>query len=293
MPYLPPNRPLTVGLVQSAGSDDLAQSYATAEAGVRDCAARGAKIICLQELFASLYFCFEENFKFFDLAEPADGPTVTRFANLAKQLGVVLVIPFFERRAAGVYHNSVAVADADGTVLGIYRKMHIPDDPGYYEKFYFTPGDLGFKCFDTQHGKISVLICWDQWYPEAARLSAMLGAEVLFYPTAIGAKPGDDAARDRYRHGWQTVMQGHAVANGIFVAAVNRTGIENGMAFWGSSFIAEPMGHILAKAPETQPQNIVVTLDLGLVEKTRREWPFFRDRRIDHFQGLTRRFLND
>ncbi|MCG3173616.1 MAG: N-carbamoyl-D-amino acid hydrolase [Myxococcota bacterium] len=286
-------RLVRLGLVQMPGSADRESNWRVAEAGVRDCAARGAQIICLQELFTTLYFCQTETHAHFDLAEPIPGPTVERFAPLARELEAALVLPFFERRAAGVYHNSAVVLDADGSITGTYRKMHIPDDPGFLEKFYFTPGDLGFRVFDTRYARIAAPICWDQWYPEAARLFALAGAEILFYPTAIGWKPGAPEEADAYAGAWETVQRGHAIANGLYVAAVNRVGREGDLEFWGRSFIAGPFGRIAARAAAYAPENLVAEIDLSLIEQTRREWPFLRDRRIDAFGGLLKRYLDD
>ena len=288
-----PSPSVQIGLVQMPCSADIGTNLESASAGIRDCAARGAQIICLQELVATEYFCFEENYDHFELAEPTDGRTVSHFAGLAKELETVIIVPFFERRASGLYHNSAAVIDADGTTLGIYRKMHIPDDPGFLEKFYFSPGDLGFRVFDTRFGKISVLICWDQWFPEGARLAALAGARIIFYPTAIGWHPTEPELREKYATGWEISMRAHAIANGSYVAAINRTGSEGNMSFWGRSFVAGPMGEILEQAPESEPANLVVSCDLHASELMRREWPFFRDRRVDAYGGMEKRFIDD
>ncbi len=263
-----------------------------------ECAARrGAQIICTQELFRSQYFCQSENFGNFKLAEKIPGPGTEAFCKLAKKHQVVVIASLFEKRAAGVYHNTAAVIDADGSLLGIYRKMHIPDDPLYYEKFYFTPGDLGFKAWRTRHGKIGVLICWDQWYPEAARLTALQGAQILFYPTAIGWHPREKKRYGERQHdSWETVQRSHAIANGCYVAVVNRIGHEKlagkGIEFWGQSFVAGTSGEILAKASANKEEILVVPVDLADVDTTRTHWPFLRDRRIDAYGGLTKRLID-
>jgi N-carbamoylputrescine amidase len=283
-----------------AVSADPDANVGHALAMVRDAAKRGANVVCLPELFRSRYFCQREDPAMFDLAEPLPGPTTAALGEAAKSLGIVIIAPVFERRAAGIYHNSVAVIDADGAVSGIYRKMHIPDDPSYYEKFYFTPGDLGFKAFKTQSGTIGALICWDQWYPEGARLTAMQGAEVLFYPTAIGWHPGEkEVEGPAQREAWRTVQRGHAIANGVYVAAVNRVGHEvppgggPGIEFWGSSFVADPQGLILAEASHGGEEILLARVNTARIEDIRRNWPFLRDRRIDAYGGITRRFIDD
>jgi N-carbamoylputrescine amidase len=286
-----------IGLVQSACSADPAQNVKKSLAAVERAAAQGAQIICTQELFRSQYFCQSEDHKYFQLAEPIPGPSTEAFQALARRKRVVVIASLFEKRAAGVYHNTAAIIDADGSLLGIYRKMHIPDDPLYYEKFYFTPGDLGFRAWQTRYARIGVLICWDQWYPEAARLTALQGAEILFYPTAIGWHPGEKAAHGEQQHSaWETVQRGHAIANGCYVAVPNRIGHEklagDGIEFWGQSFVAGTSGEILAKASATKEEIMVVPLDLGKVELTRTHWPFLRDRRIDAYKGLTRRLID-
>ena len=286
-----------IGLVQSACSADPAQNVKKSLAAVERAAARGAQIICTQELFRSQYFCQSEDHKYFQLAEPIPGPSTRAFQALARRKRVVVIASLFEKRAAGVYHNTAAIIDADGSLLGIYRKMHIPDDPLYYEKFYFTPGDLGFRAWQTRYARIGVLICWDQWYPEAARLTALQGAEILFYPTAIGWHPGEKAVHGEQQHSaWETVQRGHAIANGCYVAVPNRIGHEklagDGIEFWGQSFVAGTSGEILAKASATKDEIMVVPLDLGKVELTRTHWPFLRDRRIDAYEGLTRRLID-
>jgi len=267
---------------------------------VREAVRRGAKVICLPELFRSQYFCQREDAASFDLAELVPGPTTTALGEAARSLGVVILVPLFERRAAGVYHNSAAVIEKDGTIAGLYRKMHIPDDPAFYEKFYFTPGDLGFRSFHTSFGTIGALICWDQWYPEAARLTALQGADVIFYPTAIGWHPHEKAQYgEAQRDAWRTVQRGHAVANGVYVAAVNRIGHEippgggAGIEFWGSSFVADPQGVIIAEASTDKEEILLVEVDTARIEEVRRNWPFLRDRRIDAYGGITSRFLND
>ena len=286
------------GLVQHRCTPDRDENIHRSVAGVRAAAARGANLVVLQELHATPYFCQTEDPGCFDQAEPVPGPSTETFARLARELGVVLVTSLFERRAPGLYHNTAAVLDADGSLAGIYRKMHIPDDPGYYEKFYFTPGDLGFTPIDTRVGRLGVLVCWDQWYPEAARLMALAGAELLIYPTAIGYDPNDPAdERARQREAWITVQRGHAVANGVPVVSVNRVGFEPdasgvgaGAEFWGSSFVAGCQGELLAMAGETDEEVLVVDLDRDRSERVRRMWPFLRDRRIDHYQDLVLRY---
>jgi N-carbamoylputrescine amidase len=287
-----------IGAVQSQCSADLEANLAAAERGIRKATAAGAQIICLQELFRSLYFCQIEDHKYFELAEPVPGPTTDKMQELAKELGVVIVPSLFERRAPGIYHNTAAVIDADGTYLGKYRKMHIPDDPLYYEKFYFTPGDLGFSAWDTKFARIGVCVCWDQWYPEAARLTALRGAQILFYPTAIGWHPEEKAEYGRRQHSsWETVQRGHAVANGCYVAVPNRVGHEApeggpGIEFWGQSFICDPSGEIIAKGSRDEEDVLVAEADLASVETQRIHWPFLRDRRIDAYAEITRRFID-
>ncbi|MBI4569080.1 MAG: carbon-nitrogen hydrolase [Planctomycetes bacterium] len=283
-----------VGLVQMRCSADPAGNDERAEAGIREAARLGAKTVCLQELFRSLYFCQEEAVERFDLAEPIPGPTTERYSRLAKEIGVAIILPLFERRAPGVAHNTAVVIDAGGALLGSYRKAHIPDDPLYHEKFYFSPGDTGFRAFRTAHGVVAVLICWDQWFPEAARLAALAGAEIIFYPTAIGWHPREkEEWGERQHDAWRTVQRGHAVANGLYVAAVNRVGHEGpkggGLEFWGRSFVAGPMGEVIAEAGGEE-RVLVADCDLGYLETVRRNWPFFRDRRVDAYAGLARRF---
>ena len=285
-----------IGLVQMRMASDPARNLSRAIDKITDAAERGARVIGLPELFRSPYFCQTENPTLFELAEPIPGPTTSAFCKLARKLKVVIVAPVFERRARGLYHNSVAVIDADGRIAGVYRKMHIPDDPGYYEKYYFTPGDLGFRAFDTKYGRIGVLICWDQWFPEAARLTALQGANVLFYPTAIGWHPKEKKQLGTaQRDAWLTVQRGHAIANGIYVATINRVGHErpaggDGIEFWGTSFLADPQGVMLAEASTNKEETIVHELDLKYIEHIRRTWPFLRDRRIDEYAGLMNRF---
>ncbi|QOY89716.1 carbon-nitrogen hydrolase [Paludibaculum fermentans] len=285
-----------IGLVQTSCSLDPQENLDKAAAKVREAAERGAQIICLQELFRSQYFCRDESADLFDLAEPVPGPSTDVMAKLAKELGVVIVASLFERRAAGLYHNTAAILNADGTLEGIYRKMHIPDDPLFFEKFYFTPGDLGFKNFETPFGRIGVLVCWDQWYPEGARLTALQGADILFYPTAIGWHP---AEKEQYGaaqlDAWRTIQRGHAIANGVYVAAVNRVGFEGtperGLEFWGNSFVADPFGVLVAEASNDKEEILVVECDRRRIEEVRRNWPFLRDRRIDFYGGITERWL--
>ena len=280
-----------VGLVQLTAEDTPAANVRKTLPRIEEAAAKGAKIIGLQEMFTTKYFCITQDPKNFDLAEPIEtGPSVTELAKAAKRLGVVIVAPLFEARGSEVYHNTAAVIDADGTVLGKYRKMHIPQDPGFEEKFYFTPGDLGFRTWKTAHGDIGVLICWDQWYPEAARLTALGGAQILFYPTAIGWLPEEKAALGHAQHNaWETVQRGHGVANGCYVAATNRVGTEGRTQFWGQSFVSDPYGEIVARASVEKEEVLLADCDLGKQREFRRIWPFFRDRRIDAYGDLTRR----
>ena len=281
-------------LIQLACSNDPVQNFEHTEKAIRQAAIQGAQVICLQELFQSTYFCFEENQDFFKLAEAIPGKTTDHLGALAAELGVVIIASMFEKRAAGLFHNTTAVLDADGTYLGKYRKMHIPDDPGYYEKYYFTPGDLGYLVFDTQFAKIGVLICWDQWYPEAARLTALQGAEVLVYPTAIGwdlAETDGEINREQYQ-AWQTIQRSHAVANGIPVVSVNRVGVENGQQFWGGSFVANAFGRVIFQASHDQEEVAIVEVNVDSSEYYRRTWPFFRDRRIDSYGDITKRFID-
>jgi len=308
----------TVGLVQRRCTEDRDDNVRRALDGVREAASKGAHIVCLQEMFNATYFCKREDFALFDIAEPIlapdTGPTIKKCQDAAKQHNVVLIAPIFERRAPGVYHNSAAVIDADGELLGVYRKMHIPDDPLYYEKFYFAPGDAeppapgtakncvsasGYRVWNTRHARVAPLICWDQWYPENARIAALLGAEVLFYPTAIGWRPEEKAEfGEDHRDGWRTVQRAHAISNELFVAAVNRTGHEpepgtSGIDFFGSSFVADPFGRVVAESPVDEEHVLVVECPRRMIDDTRRHWPFFRDRRVDAFQPLTQRWLGN
>ncbi|GMV09151.1 MAG: beta-ureidopropionase [Gemmatimonadota bacterium] len=309
-----PNAPFTVGLVQeTAGSRDVEENVARAIAGVRSAHARGAQVICLQELFNAPYFCKSLDIDWFDLAEPIPGPTTERMRALARELEVILVVPIYERQAAGLYRNSAAVIDADGTLLGVYRKMHIPHDPLFEEKYYFTPGDAadtapriparsrdagGFRVWKTRYGTIGVLICWDQWYPEGARITSLLGADVLFYPTAIGWHPAEKATFGGAQvDAWRTIQRSHAIANGVFVAAPNRVGFEahpgtDGIEFFGQSVVYDPFGRVLAEAG-TDPAVLVTTCDPALIEETRRNWPFLRDRRVDAYGGILARYLGE
>jgi len=285
-----------VGLVQMSCTADKAANLSKAIQKIRDTAADGAQIICLQELFTSLYFCDVEDYQNFSLAESIPGPSTDALSAVAKELGVVIIASLFEKRTQGIYHNTTAVLDADGAYLGKYRKMHIPDDPAYYEKFYFTPGDLGYKVFKTKFATIGVLICWDQWYPEASRITALMGAEILFYPTAIGwATSQDEATNIEQYNAWQTIQRSHAVANGVHVVSVNRVGFEQdgAMKFWGGSFIANPFGTILYQASHDQEENKVLELDLAQTDRYRTHWPFMRDRRIDSYQPITKRFIDE
>ena len=287
-----------LGLLQTTCSPDPAANLEKTLAFAGRAARQGARIICTQELFRSQYFCQSEDHKYFQLAEPIPGPSTAAFQKLAKKHSVVIIASLFEKRAAGLYHNTAAIIDADGSLLGIYRKMHIPDDPLFYEKFYFAPGDLGFRAWKTRYGKIGVLICWDQWYPEAARLTAMQGAEILFYPTAIGWHPKEKAEYGAHQHGaWELIQRSHAVANGCYVAVPNRVGLEkpvggDGLEFWGQSFVAGTSGQILGKAGVKKEEILVVPVDLAKVDVTRTHWPFLRDRRIDAYSSLTKRLID-
>ena len=293
-------RELRVGFLQQHNTADTKDNMLRLGEGITDLAKRGAKLIVLQELHNTLYFCQTEDVDLFDLAEPIPGPSTTFYCELAKKLGVVIVASLFEKRAPGLYHNTAVVIESNGEIVGKYRKMHIPDDPAYYEKFYFTPGDLGFHPIQTSVGKLGVLVCWDQWYPEAARLMAMQGAEMLIYPTAIGYADNDTPEeQQRQRMAWQTVMRGHAVANGLPVIAVNRVGFESdpsgqtpGIQFWGTSFVAGPQGEIVYEASTDDEESIVVEIDMDRSEQVRRWWPFLRDRRIDAYGDITRRFID-
>ena len=294
----------SVGLVQMSCGPDPEANVAKAVARVKDAAAKGANVVCLPELFRTQYFCQREDAALFDLAEPIPGPTTEALSKAARDNKVVVIASVFEKRARGVYHNTAAIIDADGSTKGIYRKMHIPDDPLYYEKFYFTPGDLGFKAFDTHVGKIGALVCWDQWYPEGARLTALQGAHVLFYPTAIGWHPAEKKEFGKQQHdAWRTIQRSHAIANGVYVAVVNRVGHEQGdirgnkaagegLAFWGGSFLCDPFGTVLAEASHDQEEILVGEVDLVKLEDVRRNWPFLRDRRIDSYSSITHRFID-
>ncbi|MFA6456073.1 MAG: carbon-nitrogen hydrolase [Bacteroidota bacterium] len=287
------SRIVKIGLVQNSCSADGQSNMAKAIKGIREAAQKGANIVCLQELFTSLYFCDEEDYAPFALAEPIPGKSTETLQSVAKELGVVIIASLFEKRAEGIYHNTAAVIDADGSYLGKYRKMHIPDDPAYYEKFYFTPGDLGFKSFATKFGKLGILICWDQWYPEAARLTALAGAEILFYPTAIGWADSEDPAVNKIQHdAWETIQRSHAVANGIPVVSVNRVGHEGNQTFWGGSFVTGNQGEILFKASHEKEEVNVVEIDLAKSNAARVHWPFLRDRRIDAYSDITKRFID-
>jgi len=288
-----------VGLVQMAMSPDPDQNLAKAAAGVEEAAARGAQVVCLPEMFRTTYFCQREDPALFDLAEPVPGPSTERLSQVARRAGVAVVVPIFEKRALGLYHNSAVILGEDGATVGLYRKMHIPDDPAFYEKLYFTPGDLGFQAFDVGAGRIGALICWDQWYPEGARLTALQGAEVLFYPTAIGWHPHEKARHGAaQRDAWRTVQRGHAIANGVYVAAVNRVGHERpepgapGLEFWGTSFLCDPFGVVLCEASTDKEEILVAEVDPARIEEVRRGWPFLRDRRIDAYGGIEKRFLD-
>ena len=283
---------MKIGIIQQHNGKDVKGNVLHLVTKIRQLAKEGAELIVLQELHNSLYFCKQEDVNLFDLAETIPGPSTEIFGNLAKELGIVIVVSLFERRATGLYHNTAVVLEKDGTIAGKYRKMHIPDDPGYYEKFYFTPGDLGFKPIETSVGRLGVLVCWDQWYPEAARLMALAGAELLIYPTAIGYDPNDTKEeQERQRMAWQTVQRGHAVANGLPVITVNRVGEEEGVPFWGTSFVAGPQGELLYEAPKNQEELAVVEVDMLRSEEVRRWWPFLRDRRIEDYNELTKRYI--
>ena len=288
------NHRVTLGLIQSRAVLDPERNLAATARRIRLAAEGGARIVCVQELFRSRYFPQAEDTAAFSLAEPIPGPTTERFCPLARELEVVIVASVFEARAPGVYHNTAVVIDADGQILGKYRKMHIPDDPGFYEKFYFTPGDLGFRTFRTRYAHVGVLICWDQWFPEAARLAALGGAEIIFYPTAIGWGAGEtQAARRTQLEAWELVQRSHAVTNGVYVAAVNRVGREGKITFWGHSFAADPSGRVLARAGKDRPETLLLDCDLGAVAEARHNWPFLRDRRIDAYGALTSHVVDD
>ena len=290
---------MIIGVVQMACSGNSEENLAGAVGKVEEAANNGAQIICLPELFRSQYFCQKEDSALFDLSESVPGPSTKALSQIAKRRGVTILASVFERRTAGVYHNSLAVLDERGEIAGLYRKMHIPDDPAYYEKFYFTPGDLGFQAINTPHAIVGPLICWDQWYPEAARMTSLQGAEILFYPTAIGWHPKEKTEEGQVqREAWMTIQRSHAIANGVFVVAVNRVGHEapaggDGLEFWGSSFVCDPFGVVLAQASVDQEETLVVDIALKRIEEVRRNWPFLRDRRIDAYEGITKRLLDD
>jgi N-carbamoylputrescine amidase len=291
---------MKIGIIQQANSDNIQENITKLSANIESCAAQGAELVVLQELHNGLYFCQTEDPEVFNLAETIPGPSTEHYGKLAKKLGVVIVLSLFEKRAPGLYHNTAVVIEKDGTIAGKYRKMHIPDDPAYYEKFYFTPGDIGFRPIETSIGKLGVLVCWDQWYPEGARLMALAGAELLIYPTAIGWESSDpQEEKDRQQGAWVISQRGHAVANGLHVVSVNRTGYEadpsnhtGGIQFWGSSFVAGPQGEIIWQAPNNQEEIKVLDIDLKRTETVRRMWPFFRDRRIDAFSEITKRYID-
>ena len=300
---MPPEN-FRVGLIQMSATADPEKNLQRAVEQVRKAAGSGAQVVCLPELFRTQYFCQREDASLFDLAEPIPGPTSNQLSELAKQLGIVLIASLFEKRAPGVYHNTAAIFDTDGRLAGLYRKMHIPDDPLYYEKFYFTPGDLGFRAFDTEVGRVGALVCWDQWYPEGARLTALQGAHVLFYPTAIGWHPAEKAEFGKAQHdAWRTIQRAHAIANGVYVAVVNRVGFETGdirgksasgagLEFWGGSFLCDPFGRVIAEASHEREEILVGEVDLRLLEEIRRNWPFLRDRRIDSYAPITNRLID-
>ncbi len=293
-----PSRNFRVGLVQMAMSSDPAINLERAAARVEEAARLGAQVVCLPELYRSPYPCQREDVALFELAEPVPGPSSERFAEVARNAGVAVIVPIFERRTAGLCHNTALLLDADGSLRGMYRKMHIPDDPAFYEKFYFAPGDLGFRAFDLRAGRVGTLICWDQWFPEGARLTALQGAAILFYPTAIGWHPPEKAQHgSAQRDAWRTVQRGHAIANGVYVAAVNRVGFEpgsagSGLEFWGTSFLCDPFGVVVAEASTDREEILVGEVDLDRIEEVRRNWPFLRDRRVDSYQGIDRRFID-
>ena len=291
-----PVQKFRTGLVQMSCSTDSKVNLSKAESKIEEAAKSGAQVICLQELFRSQYFCRDEKAELFDLAESIPGPSTEALGKLAKSLGVVVVASLFEKRAHGLYHNTAAILGTDGEIMGLYRKMHIPDDPLYFEKFYFTPGDLGFKNFDTPFGRIGVLVCWDQWYPEGARLTAMQGASILYYPTAIGWHPAEKSEFGAAQtDAWKTIQRSHAIANGIYVAAVNRVGFEGpadrGLEFWGNSFVADPFGRVIAQASADKEETLLVEIDPAMQDEVRRNWPFFRDRRIDAYGAITSRWI--
>jgi N-carbamoylputrescine amidase len=287
------SQPVSLGLIQMSCSEQPEDNLAKAIERITRAAQQGAQIVCLQELFRSRYFCQSEDTDRFRLAEPIPGPTTEVLSHLAARNTIVLIASLFEKRAEGLFHNTAVVIDADGTLVGKYRKMHIPDDPLYYEKFYFTPGDLGFQTFQTRYARIGVLVCWDQWFPEGARLAALSGAQILFYPTAIGWHLAEKPqARQAQHEAWEIVQRGHAVANGVYVAAVNRVGTEDGLQFWGASFISDPFGRLLARASQEAEETLIASCELGKIDTVRQHWPFLRDRRIDAYGNLTKRYLD-
>jgi N-carbamoylputrescine amidase len=300
---LPPDK-FTVGLIQMSMTSDPDRNLQHAIQLIRDASARGANMVCLPELFQTQYFCQREDATLFDLAEPIPGPSSEKLSRIAKELGIVLVSSLFEKRAPGLYHNTAAIFESDGALRGLYRKMHIPDDPLYYEKYYFTPGDLGYRAFDTNAGRIGALVCWDQWYPEGARLTALQGASILFYPTAIGWHPAEKAEFGAAQHdAWRTIQRAHAIANGVYVGVVNRVGFETGdirgksapgagLEFWGGSFLCDPFGRVIAEASHNKEEILIGEVDLRLIEETRRNWPFLRDRRIDSYAPITQRMID-
>jgi N-carbamoylputrescine amidase len=283
---------ISVGLIQMTCSPDASKNLEKAVDSIRAASKQGAQIICLPELFLTQYFCQTEKPENFSLAEPLPGPTSTTLSNLAKELQVVLIVPLFEKRTQGIYHNTAIVIDADGSIAGTYRKMHIPDDPCFFEKFYFTPGDTGFKSFSTRYGKVGVLICWDQWFPEAARLTALSGAQFLFYPTAIGYQDEDAKVSEQQISAWETIQKSHAISNGVFLGSVNRVGREKALTFWGRSFICNPFGQVIGQA-ESESQILIAQCPPSEIETTRQNWPFLRDRRVDAYQGLTKLYLDN
>ena len=287
---MPHPKVITIGLIQTSCSVDPSKNLQNAIQKISSAASKGAKIICLQELFRSRYFCQVEDAELFSLAETIPGPTTHVLCELAKKLEIVIIVPLFEKRTQGIYHNTAVVIDADGAIVGKYRKMHIPDDPCFYEKFYFTPGDSGFQSFPTRYGRVGVLICWDQWFPEAARLTALSGAQFMFYPTAIGFQPADAGEVEKQISAWETVQKGHAIANGVFLASANRVGTEDALTFWGRSFICNPFGEVLAQAGQSSEEILIAPCDLREIETTRQNWPFLRDRRVDAYQGIAKIF---
>ncbi|MBA3514070.1 MAG: carbon-nitrogen hydrolase [Pyrinomonadaceae bacterium] len=292
MPKNSKSNSVSIGLVQMSCQERPELNFKKAISRISEAAKKGAQIVCLQELFRSQYFCQVEDTKLFKLAEPIPGPSTEALSKVAREKKVVIIASLFEKRTPGIYHNTAAIIDADGKVAGKYRKMHIPDDPLYYEKFYFTPGDLGFQTHDTRFGKVGALVCWDQWFPEAARLTALSGAEFLFYPTAIGWLPGENEEMNEAQHSaWETIQRAHAIANGVYVVVVNRVGREGNLKFWGQSFVADPFGRIIAKASADKEEVMIVECDLNMIEETRQNWPFLRDRRIDSYAPLSARFL--